>query len=238
MANGPYSAPELPFSEARSPRVSWLRTLIIAGILTLLMLACVPLEESIVAHVRYDLLRDDTVIYRVCKMTQWPTQWVGCTVLVAIYLLSPNRTRLLVGLGIPLTVITGLTHGLKWLIGRARPELNLGPFHFMIPGDPVHGYDAFPSGHVAFAVGLLALCGAVFPAARIPMFVLTIMTALTRVAQARHWASDVLAAALLAVLVAAAFRSWFGPTYYRWALRPPDPAAPAEPALTKAAAAS
>lgn len=92
-----------------------------------------------------------------------------------------------------------VAHILKLLVGRARPELWLGPFQFTRGGA-----NSFPSGHT---VGAFALAGVLLFASRsIPLRVIAMILAsavgLSRILAFRHWPSDVVASACLGLLAA------------------------------------
>ncbi|HEX9986541.1 MAG TPA: phosphatase PAP2 family protein [Thermoanaerobaculia bacterium] len=101
----------------------------------------------------------------------------------------------------------GLTAGLlaqivKALVGRARPELWLGPFQYA-PGSAT----SFPSGHT---VGAFALAGVLMFASpnwtlRIAAALLAASVGISRILAFRHWPSDVTASAILGLLAAALF---------------------------------
>lgn len=87
----------------------------------------------------------------------------------------------------------------KHLVGRARPELWLGPMHYA-PGSST----SFPSGHT---VGAFALAGVLMFSARsktlrVIAFVLAAGVALSRVLAFRHWPSDVTASAVIGLVTA------------------------------------
>jgi membrane-associated phospholipid phosphatase len=100
--------------------------------------------------------------------------------------------------------IAGLAAGIlaqivKHLVGRARPELWLGPMHYA-PGSAT----SFPSGHT---VGAFALAGVlIFGSRNLPVrvlaFVLAAGVALSRVLAFRHWPSDVTASAVIGLVTA------------------------------------
>lgn len=194
----------------------WTAPALFTATFALLMALSAIYDERIVTWVRFGLLPSDSTIYRIVKFSQWFTGWVPCCVFVAILLVSPNRLKLLLGFSIPLLLVTGLTHLMKLLLGRARPEKELGPASFTFLGDPNNGFDSFPSGHTSFAIALALLFGAVFPKLRIPFLVFALLTAFTRIAQARHYPSDVLAAAALAFILVTLLKRRFGPDFYRW----------------------
>ena len=89
---------------------------------------------------------------------------------------------------------------LKYTVGRTRPELWLGPFQHARAAAT-----SFPSGHT---VGAFALAGVlVFTARswtlRVVAFLLAAAVGLARIFAFRHWSSDVLASAIVGLLVAA-----------------------------------
>lgn len=100
--------------------------------------------------------------------------------------------------------IAGLGAGLlaqivKHLVGRARPELWLGPMHYA-PGSST----SFPSGHTvgAFALAGVLVFGSRSPGVRILAFVLASGVGLSRIFAFRHWASDVTASAVIGLVTA------------------------------------
>ncbi len=100
--------------------------------------------------------------------------------------------------------LAGLGAGLlaqiiKHLVGRARPELWLGPTHYA-PGSST----SFPSGHT---VGAFALAGIlVFGSRNVPLrviaFALATGVGLSRILAFRHWTSDVTASAVIGLVSA------------------------------------
>jgi membrane-associated phospholipid phosphatase len=100
--------------------------------------------------------------------------------------------------------ISGLAAGLiaqliKHLVGRARPELWLGAFHYA-PGSST----SFPSGHTvgAFALAGILIFGARSPLLRITAFLIAAGVGAARIFAFRHWPSDVTASAILGLTVA------------------------------------
>jgi membrane-associated phospholipid phosphatase len=101
--------------------------------------------------------------------------------------------------------ISGLGAGIlaqivKKIVGRSRPELWIGTFEFTRDAA-----SSFPSGHT---VGAFALAGAILftstsRSLRAIALFLAAAVGLSRIFAFRHWPSDVLASALLGLLVAA-----------------------------------
>ncbi len=100
--------------------------------------------------------------------------------------------------------IAGLGAGIlaqivKHLVGRARPELWLGPMHYA-PGSST----SFPSGHTvgAFALAGVLIFGSRSVPLRVVAFVLAAGVGLSRILAFRHWASDVTASAVIGLVAA------------------------------------
>lgn len=127
-------------------------------------------------------------------------------VLIVLFFLVAGvcyRERRWVGYAVAMG-IAGLGAGLsaqvvKHLVGRARPELWLGPTHYA-PGSST----SFPSGHT---VGAFALAGVLVFASRnwplrVIAFTLAAAVGLSRILAFRHWTSDVTASAVLGLTAA------------------------------------
>ena len=100
--------------------------------------------------------------------------------------------------------IAGLAAGtaaqtVKLLVGRARPELWLGPAHYA-PGSST----SFPSGHTvgAFALAGVLVFGSRNAGFRVIAFALAAAVGLSRVLAFRHWMSDVVASAAIGLVMA------------------------------------
>ena len=100
--------------------------------------------------------------------------------------------------------LTGLAAGIagqivKQLVGRARPELWLGPSHYA-PGSST----SFPSGHTvgAFALAGILVFGSRSWPLRVIAFLLAASVGLSRVLAFRHWPSDVTASAVVGLVTA------------------------------------
>lgn len=90
--------------------------------------------------------------------------------------------------------------GLKHLIGKARPRLTDS---FVVIGPSLKsGYDSFPSGHTTVAFCFAYILSEHFPRYRALFYLFAATTAFERVEEASHFPSDVIAGALLGLLVA------------------------------------
>ncbi len=113
-------------------------------------------------------------------------------------LLLLNQTSISAYLFLSVGIAGLVVNLLKPLIGRARPSLylELGTYHF----DPLtshHRFASFPSGH-ASAVGAAAMgIALLFPRLRVPMLILAIWLATTRVFVGSHFMSDVFAGLMI-----------------------------------------
>jgi undecaprenyl-diphosphatase len=87
----------------------------------------------------------------------------------------------------------------KYAAGRTRPELWLGPFHHARISAT-----SFPSGHTvgAFALAGVLLLTSPSKTLRVVAFVLAAAIGMARILAFRHWASDVLASAIIGLLLA------------------------------------
>jgi membrane-associated phospholipid phosphatase len=100
--------------------------------------------------------------------------------------------------------LAGLGGGLlaqivKALVGRTRPELWLGPFHHARASAT-----SFPSGHTVGAFALAGVLAFASPSRtlRVVALLLAAAVGLSRILAFRHWTSDVLASAVLGLVVA------------------------------------
>jgi len=110
-----------------------------------------------------------------------------------------RRQWLRVALAMALASLSGgiVVHLLKYLVGRSRPELWLGPFHHAGPSS-----NSFPSGHTvgAFAIATVILLGAHARSLKAVAILLAIAIATSRVVAFRHWPSDVFTSSMIGLL--------------------------------------
>jgi membrane-associated phospholipid phosphatase len=92
-------------------------------------------------------------------------------------------------------IVAGLVeYALKYLVGRPRPAA----------AGPLFGLelDSFPSGHATSVFAVATVLGAVYPRLRWPLYTLAAAIALGRVYLARHYLSDIVAGALIGLVIA------------------------------------
>lgn len=126
----------------------------------------------------------------------WPVA-VGATAVGTLF--DPGAPRVALEMGAGVLSAAAAAELVKRAAGRERPRHTDDPFHFELAGDG----RSFPSGH---AVAAFAIAGAVAAETRHPWirggaFTLAALVAGGRVAARAHWASDVVAGALLGAAV-------------------------------------
>lgn len=98
-------------------------------------------------------------------------------------------------------LLSGITvQILKHSAGRARPRLSdrtvfIGP-------SLKDGYDSFPSGHITVTFCLAYILSQYFPRYRIAFYGVAVITAFERVEDISHFPSDVLAGAIIGIVIA------------------------------------
>ncbi len=109
---------------------------------------------------------------------------------------------------------------LKWVIGRGRPFVGgkAEPFNFA-PFSGTEAYYSLPSAHAVTAFALAFAVSALWPRARIPMYLYAVVIALTRLVLLAHHPSDVAAGALVGMIGAMAVRYWFAARRLGFAIR-------------------
>lgn len=120
-------------------------------------------------------------------------------VIVGVASHYPAWVRIGTGMAVAGALAGGAAQLLKLVFARMRPELWHGPFAYSRAGA-----DSFPSGHT---VGAFALAGVILFASRSPWLrsvavLLAVCVAASRILAFRHWASDVVASALLGTFTA------------------------------------
>jgi membrane-associated phospholipid phosphatase len=95
----------------------------------------------------------------------------------------------------------------KRLIGRVRPS-DLGPYAYM-PWSWKPAFASMPSGHATTAAAAAIAIGALWPKARVPMWIYAALIMASRVIIEAHYVSDVIAAAFVGAFGAILVRNWF-----------------------------
>ncbi|HEY1371220.1 MAG TPA: phosphatase PAP2 family protein [Candidatus Binatia bacterium] len=95
-----------------------------------------------------------------------------------------------------------LVQAFKYLIGRARPGMGLGPIAFIGPHFSPSGFDSFPSGHTTAMFSLLAVFCRFYPGFTVPLYAVGFaLSVFARVVTAQHFFTDVIGGAVLGSLV-------------------------------------
>ncbi len=141
--------------------------------------------------------------------------------LIAVAIVAPAlrglRRSLLLGLGTRLQFIflavalsNLVTEVLKYGVGRGRPFVGgeANAFNFsLFAGNPA--YSSFPSGHATTAFALAMAVSAVWPQARVAMAIYALIIAMSRLVLLAHHPSDVVAGAMVGIVVTMFVRYWF-----------------------------
>ncbi len=104
----------------------------------------------------------------------------------------------------------------KYLVGRARPWLELGDLYFIGPHFTPRGYDSFPSGHTTAIFALTAFFCRYYPSWSIPLYSLGFLLSISgRMLTGQHFFSDVIGGAILGAgvgtFLASRFRGYIEP---------------------------
>jgi membrane-associated phospholipid phosphatase len=100
--------------------------------------------------------------------------------------------------------------GIKWVVGRGRPFVGgkANPFNF-VPFTGTEAYFSFPSSHAVTAFALAFAVGAIWPRARLAMFLYAVAIGATRLVLLAHHPSDVAGGAAIGLIGAIAVRYHF-----------------------------
>ena len=148
-----------------------------------------------------------------------------------------NAKRMVIALAAAVLLATIVTHAMKWWVGRARPELDLGPLTFRPLLVPTQGvFASFPSGHSSAAAAFAAACCLFFPRAT-PFFGLwMLLVGVERMVTDNHFPSDVLVGYAIGIGSVLLVRAWLGEHFFRrTAIDPQRVGPPPEPAAEPAA---
>jgi undecaprenyl-diphosphatase len=112
---------------------------------------------------------------------------------------------------VTMAAVGAVSQLLKHLIGRPRPRYAHAD-EFTVGPSLDTGFDSFPSGHAINAFGAAAVIARFVPALRAPAYVVAGLVGLSRIIRGSHFPTDVLAGAVLGVLIgslaAAGFKRW------------------------------
>ncbi len=113
------------------------------------------------------------------------------------------------------------TEVLKWAVGRGRPfvggKANAFNFH---PFNGTEAYFSMPSAHAVTAFALAFAVAAVWPQAKVPMYLYAVAICASRLVLLAHHPSDVLAGALIGLSGALVVRTWFATRRLGFAIEP------------------
>lgn len=130
---------------------------------------------------------------------------LGRTTYLVLASLAARLGFIFVAVGLP-SLFTTIA---KRLIGRARPlrmdgtDIYFAPFAWRVD------FASLPSGHATTAFAGAVALGALFPRARLVLWIYAVTIALSRVILRTHYPSDVIAGALVGAVGALLVRQWF-----------------------------
>lgn len=191
-------------ASAATVRPRW----VVVGVAAALSLLTIPLDGIVSGALTSDAVRPGLE-----KALGLLKGLAPAFVILAILSTFPNRRRLYVGFVVPPLAHLPLLHLLKWLIGRARPLAEQGPFHFA-PLSAAKYADAFPSGHTAGATVFALLLAIYFPRMRWVFYLWLVLMGLERVVLRMHYLSDVLAGYALGAAVVYGCARLLGAKFY------------------------
>jgi membrane-associated phospholipid phosphatase len=171
---------------------------------SILLLPLIFIEDGPI-HI---LLKDHRAqpVFQLMRILTWlGLGWTLAAVAAALYGIGQRRKQPRLKQAAVLSLIALAVSGLvvqtiKHLIGRPRPKLADQGVHVWGPSFQ-SGHDSFPSGHAFSAFAMAAVLSSFYPAGRWIWYSLAVLVAFTRVYIGAHFASDVLAGAVLGVWI-------------------------------------
>jgi membrane-associated phospholipid phosphatase len=197
-----WRAPSRPRAAPRT--LLWL----IAGAAVLLV-ALIPYDANVSAWIA-GLAEDGNPLRRVFKLPAHLFKWYSAFALGVVLFLQVDWRRRLVAYVATIACTIAVLHALKFLVGRARPDLQAGPWMFLPFGDASAGFDAFPSGHTVSAILLVVLAFHYLRPLGWALLPLGVLASLVRIIQLRHFVTDVVAGVLLVLVAVYVARRVFG----------------------------
>ena len=167
-------------------------------------IAAWALQTEPLAKIRGDIARE------LAMLQQWGQFVCSVLVITTVALLDRDGRRRALTIAIACLITLLLTHLLKDLCGRSRPEVlfkqNAALAGQWIWGGPAKGFTkgsawgSFPSAHTTGAFALSITLAWFYPRARYLFMTLATITAAQRILHHAHFVSDVLAGIALAAL--------------------------------------
>ena len=134
--------------------------------------------------------------------------WIGLTGIYFLACLTKRRIWRKGAFGLILSSLATsvVSHLMKFIFLRARPDSHLGPFSFFNLQGLIHderAFQSFPSGDVAVVAGATSCLFFMIPNRylRWLVFLLPLSTAFARVSLNRHWPSDTVASLMVSLLL-------------------------------------
>lgn len=127
-----------------------------------------------------------------------------------------SRRRLILEYALPMSGSIFICTLLKYVVGRARPQLDLGPLHFEPFSAPAMAMNSFPSGDATAAMALATILGLYFPRSRWLFWAIGAWAALGRVTMDYHFLSDVVFGAGLGIACVLVWAECLGPGHHRF----------------------
>jgi len=201
---GPPLRNVVPNSAAQLRALNWRHLLLIVAALAAVAAVWMFLDAALIAWA--ELVSDDG-LRNMVRLSNRLGGGMNPTMIIIFFgfagVIFAHHRWVLFAVAMTLAGLSGglLVNALKIMVSRSRPELWLGPFEHAGPLA-----SSFPSGHTvsAFAIAAVLLFGSRSLPLRIIATVLATGVATSRVLSFRHWPSDVLASALIGLLV-----GWF-----------------------------
>jgi membrane-associated phospholipid phosphatase len=185
-------------------QIRWYEAALVVGGVAALTL----LDETIQQHVQESRSETLTNIADFFRQGGEPVVYAGVSLgVLGVGLLADNADIKRAGGRVVASLVgsTVVMQSLKWLVGRSRPNENVGAFQFHpftsrkdTAGLQARG--AMPSGHAAIAFTIASSLADDFPLpVDIVLYALATGTAYSRVYHNRHWLSDVVMGAVVGI---------------------------------------
>jgi undecaprenyl-diphosphatase len=181
--------------------------LLFAGLLLLVSFALDASAYSWIAQHQDPNVK--SLMHRVSRIGDWPGHVILGLILLLLAFWRGNKkwTRIFLAMLIACAIAGSANRVIKVAVGRARPDV-----HAKV--ESWHGpqlssrYNSFPSGHTAASTAFFASLALASWRIGIPLLVIPLLIAFSRMYVAAHYLSDVVAAALIATLVAVLTDAW------------------------------